>query len=87
MIKLTASFKRADQWLPAKDCGIVTQAGEYSSIFTAAIAAGIALATAPVAVVSCAAVSASLLVAGHHLDHKKLEAQDTTPVVDTSVVA
>jgi len=81
MIKLAVTFKRNDDYLPAADCGLITQAGEYATIATAALAAGVAIAAAPVIVLSATAVSAGLLTAGHIVDHKKLASQDNTPVV------
>ena len=84
MINLAMTFKRGDEFLTASECGIVTQAGEISVIATAAVTAGVALAAAPVVVLAMTTASAGLLAAGHHLDHKKLDAQDNTPVVDVT---
>jgi hypothetical protein len=85
MIKLAVSFKRNDNYVPAAECGVITQVGEYATIATAALAAGVAIAAAPVVVLSATAVSAGLLTAGHIVDHKKLDAQDNTPVADAPV--
>ena len=82
MIKLAASFKRGDDYLPASECGVVTQVGEVTAAATTGMALGIAIVVAPVAMLLGVSASAGLLAAGHHLDHKKLDAQDNTPVVD-----
>jgi len=87
MFKINMKFKRGDNYVNAEQCGVVTQAGEYATIATAALAGGVAIAAAPVVILSAAAVSAGLLTAGHIIDHKKLDAQDNTPVVDASVAS
>ena len=87
MFKINMSFKRNDKFVPAEQCGVVTQAGEIATVATAALTAGVAVATAPVAILSAAGVSAALLTAGHIIDHKKLDTQDKTPVVDASVAS
>ena len=87
MFKIDLTYKRGDDYVTSEDTGLVTQCGEYATIATAALAAGVAIAAAPVIVLGASAVSAGLLTAGHIIDHKKLDAQDNTPVVDASVAS
>jgi len=75
------TFKRGDEFLSASECGVVTQAGELATLVTAALAVGVAVVSAPIPILGSVGVSAALLAAGHHLDHKKLDTQDNTPVV------